>query len=59
MKSPHVICLLLQLGVYFDQTIDFVFFNLKIIQCLLVGFLQRFLLSGQFGDVFFKCCNFF
>lgn len=59
MKSPHIICCCSSLVFILIRPLTLSSSTWKIIQCLLVGFLQRFLLSGQFGNVFFKCCHFF
>lgn len=48
--STYVIHLLLQLQFRLGQCVDLVFLGLKVIQGLLVGLLQSFLLFGQFGN---------
>lgn len=55
----HIICLLFQLDIDLDETVDFILFSLEVIQSLLMGLLERFLFFRQFGNVFFKRCHFF
>ena len=45
----HIIHLLLQLDFRLGQGVDLVLLSLKVIQGLLVGLLQSFLLLGQLG----------
>ncbi|TRY94370.1 hypothetical protein DNTS_006263 [Danionella cerebrum] len=49
-KQSHVINLLLQLGLGFGQSIDFVLLCLKIIKGLLMRLLEGFLFFGQLGN---------
>lgn len=58
-EGPHVIRLLFQLGIGFDETVDFVLFHLQVVQHLLVGFLERFLFFVQLRDVFFQSGHLF
>ena len=46
----HIIHLLLQLDFRLGQGVDLVLLSLKVIQGLLVGLLQSFLLLGQLGN---------
>lgn len=49
-NSTHVVHLLFQLGLGLGQSVDFVLLCLQVIQCLLVGLLEGFLLLGQLGN---------
>ncbi|RLV99274.1 hypothetical protein DV515_00010041 [Chloebia gouldiae] len=49
-KTTYIIHLLLQFGLGFGEGADFVFLNLQIIQCLLVGFLEGLFLLEDNGE---------
>lgn len=55
----YIIYLLLQFGLGFGQRADFVFLNLQVIQCLLVGFLEGLFLLSEFRNVFIQSCHLF
>ena len=58
LQGPfQIVHLLLQLGFSFGQRIDFVFLYLQVIQCLLMGLLEGFLLFCQLGNCLIQDCH--